>query len=95
MFALIEAEELGLTSKNIDSKKDSTNPTIRRFLGTSEGNGKSLGLSEDWSYQIVKQVGNYGEVFDRNMGKESPLKLERGLNALWKDGGLLYSPPMR
>lgn len=95
VFALIEAEELGLTSKNIDSKKDSTNPTIRRFLGTSEGNGKSLGLSEDWSYQIVKQVGNYGEVFDRNMGKESPLKLERGLNALWKDGGLLYSPPMR
>jgi len=95
IFSLIEAEENKITSENIDSFKNSKNPVIKRFLGLSKGNGKSLGLSEDWAYQIVKQVGNYAEVFDRNMGMKSPLKLERGLNALWKNGGLMYSPPMR
>ncbi len=95
IFSLIEAEENKMTSENIDSFKNSKNPVIKRFLGLSKGNGKSLGLSEDWAYQIVKQVGNYAEVFERNMGMKSPLKLERGLNALWKNGGLMYSPPMR
>ena len=95
IFSLIEAEENQITSENIDSFKNSKNPVIKRFLGLTKGNGKALGLSEDWAYQIIKQVGNYAEVFERNMGMKSPLKLERGLNALWKNGGLMYSPPMR
>lgn len=93
VFALFEAEELGINSKNIDSFKKSKDPKVKRFLGLTEGNGKSLGLSEKWAYQIIKEVGNYSEIFENNVGKKSPLKLERGLNALWKDGGLMYSPP--
>jgi general L-amino acid transport system substrate-binding protein len=75
--------------------KGSSNPEIRRLLGIEGDPGKGLGLSNDWAYRIVKQVGNYGEVFERNVGKGSPLKIERGLNALWKDGGLQYAPPIR
>ena len=92
---MIEAEELGITSKNVDEMLKSANPAVQRFLGVAPGNGKALGLNEKWAYNIIKQVGNYGEVFERNVGKNTPLKLERGLNALWKNGGLMYSPPFR
>jgi general L-amino acid transport system substrate-binding protein len=95
VMALIEAEELGITSKNVDDMKKSTDPNIQRFLGTTPGMGKALGLDDAWAYNIVKQVGNYGEIFERNVGKNTPLKLERGLNALWVDGGLMYSYPFR
>jgi general L-amino acid transport system substrate-binding protein len=95
LFALVNAEELGVNSSNVDEMKASTNPEIQRLL-TQEGTEDSgLGLANDWIYQIVKQVGNYGEVFERNVGQGSPLKIERGLNALWKDGGLQYAPPVR
>lgn len=95
LFALIEAEEKGITSENVDSMMDSTDPTISRLLGTTPGMGEALGLSEDWAYRAIKQVGNYGEIFDRNVGPETPLGLERGLNALWTEGGLMYAPPAR
>ena len=95
VLAMIEAEELGITSKNVDEMLNSTDPKIMRFLGVTEGNGKSLGLDEKFAYTIVKQVGNYGEVFERNVGVKTPLGIERGLNALWTDGGLMYSPPFK
>jgi len=96
LFALINAEEMGITSKNVDKMKaTSRNPSVQRFLGVVGNMGKGLGLSKDWAYNIVKQVGNYGEVFDRNVGKDSPLKIERGLNALWNKGGIMYAPPIR
>ncbi len=95
VLAMIEAEELGITSANIDEMMNSTDPKIQRFLGVSPGNGKALGLEENWAYNIIKQVGNYGEVFERNVGVDTPLMLERGLNALWTDGGLMYSPPLK
>ncbi|MCI5158013.1 MAG: amino acid ABC transporter substrate-binding protein [Candidatus Electrothrix sp. AUS1_2] len=95
-FAMVNAEELRVTSANVDAmKRDSKNPDIRRLLGLDGEKGDSLGLPDDWSYQIIKQVGNYAESFERNVGKESPLKIARGLNALWKDGGIQYAPPMR
>jgi general L-amino acid transport system substrate-binding protein len=93
--ALIEAEELGITSKNVDDMLKSSDPQIQRFLGVSPGFGKALGIDEKWAYNIVKQVGNYGEIFERNVGSNTPLKLERGLNALWTNGGLMYSYPFR
>jgi general L-amino acid transport system substrate-binding protein len=95
VMALIEAEELGITSKNVDDMLKSTDPQIQRFLGVSPGYGKALGLDERWAYNIIKQVGNYGEIFDRNVGPKTPLRLERGLNALWTRGGLMYSYPFR
>ncbi len=95
VYALISAEELGISSFNIDKFKKSKNPEIRRFLGITSGNGKSLGLSEKWAYNTIKSVGNYGQIFRRNVGKGSPLKLKRGLNALWKNGGLMYAHPLR
>ncbi|MCR9203657.1 MAG: amino acid ABC transporter substrate-binding protein [Halobacteriovoraceae bacterium] len=96
VFAMISAEEYGISSQNVDKvKKSSKVPNIKRLLGVTAGNGKSLGLSEDWAYNIIKLVGNYEEVFDKNIGSQSALKLERGLNALWKDGGLMYAPPIR
>ncbi len=94
-MALIEAEYLGVTSKNVDKMLKSKDPKIQRFLGVSPGNGKALGLDEKWAYNIVKMVGNYGEVFERNVGTNTPLKLNRGLNALWIDGGLMYTPPFK
>jgi general L-amino acid transport system substrate-binding protein len=94
-MALIEAEYLGISSKNVDQMLKSKDPKIMRFLGVSPGNGKALGLDEKWAYNIVKKIGNYGEVFERNVGKNTPLKLERGLNALWTKGGLMYSPPFK
>jgi general L-amino acid transport system substrate-binding protein len=95
VMALIEAEELGITSKNVDEMLKSTDPQIQRFLGVTPGMGKALGLDEKWAYNIVKQVGNYGEIFDRNVGPKTPLKLERGLNDLWTRGGLMYAYPFR
>ncbi len=95
VLAMIEAEELGITSKNIDEMMTSTNPVVQRFLGVTPGNGKALGLDEKWAYNIVKQVGNYSESFERNVGVSTPLMLKRGLNALWNQGGLMYSPPFK
>jgi general L-amino acid transport system substrate-binding protein len=95
LFAMINAEELGITQKNVDDMVKSTNPDIKRFVG-SEGNyGEQLGLTKDWAVRIIKLVGNYGEVFERNVGKGSPLKIERGLNKLWSQGGIQYAPPIR
>jgi len=96
VFALISAEEFGITSSNIEKFKSTSKvPNIKRLLGVTTGNGKALGLTEDWAYRIIKQVGNYGEIFEKNIGQLSPLKLKRGQNALWKNGGLLYAPPLR
>ena len=95
VYAMMEAEESGVTSKNVDKMRTSKDPNIARLLGTKGKLGKSLGLDKDWAYRIIKQVGNYGEIFDRNVGKNSPLKLPRGLNALWTQGGLLYAPPFK
>jgi len=95
LFAMIEAEENGITSKNVDEMLKSDNPNIKRILGVTPGMGKSLGVDEKWVYNIVKLVGNYGESFERNVGAETPLKIERGQNALWTKGGLQYAPPIR
>lgn len=95
VMAMIEAEELGISSANVDEMKKSADPKVQRFLGVSPGNGKALGLSEDWAYNIIKLVGNYGEVFERNVGVDTPLMIERGLNALWTNGGLMYTPPFK
>lgn len=95
-YAMIQAEEFGLTMANIDQMKAETkNPDIQRFLGVAEEKGKELGLPNDFAYQIVKQVGNYGESFERNVGSATPLKIARGVNALWTKGGLMYAPPLR
>ena len=95
VLAMINAEELGITSKNVDQMLKSKNPAIKRFLGVIPGNGKALGLDEKFAYNIIKQVGNYGEVFERNVGINTKLKLKRGFNALWTNGGLLYSAPFK
>lgn len=95
VLALINAEELGINSQNVDEMLKSTDPRIQRFLGVTPGNGEALGLDEKFAYNIVKQVGNYGEIFERNVGVNTPLGIERGLNALWTNGGLMYSPPFK
>ncbi len=96
LFAMLEAEELGIDSKNVDQiRSSSTNPGVKRLLGTEGQMGESLGLSDDWAYNVIKQVGNYAEIYDRNIGPDTPLRLERGLNALWKDGGIQYPMPVR
>jgi len=95
LFALINAEELGLTSANIDQMMKSKNPKIRRFVGLQGDFGAKLQLENNWAYNIVKLVGNYGEVFERNVGPKTPLNIARGNNALWTKGGLHYAPPMR
>ncbi len=95
VMAMIQAEEFGITSKNVDQMLKSKDPAIQRFLGVTPGNGKALGLDEKWAYNIIKQVGNYGEVFERNVGVNTKLGLERGLNALWTNGGLMYTPPFK
>ena len=100
-FTLVNAEELGITSKNVDEMAKSKNPEVQRLLGvvgedgTAAGFGTGLGLDEAWAVYIIKAVGNYGEIFERNVGVNTPLKIERGKNALWKDGGLQYAPPVR
>ena len=93
--AMIEAEELGVTSANVDEMLKSDNPNIKRLLGVTPGMGKNLGVDEKWAYNIIKTVGNYGESFERNVGKASPLKLDRAVNALWTNGGLMYAWPVR
>jgi general L-amino acid transport system substrate-binding protein len=96
-YALINAEEFGITQANVDEMKNSPNPDIKRFLGTETDTkiGTDLGLTNEWAYNVVKGVGNYGEVFERNIGQGSPLKIARGLNALWNKGGIQYAPPVR
>ncbi len=94
-FAMIDAEEAGITSKNVDEMAKSDAPEIRRLLGLEGNFGEGLGLTSDWAYRIIKRVGNYGEVFDRNLGNGSRLHIKRGINALWTHGGLQYAPPMR
>jgi general L-amino acid transport system substrate-binding protein len=94
--AMIIAEEFGITQANVDQiKAESQNPEIRRMLGVEGDAGQQLKLNPDWAYQIIKQVGNYGESFERNVGEKTPLRLARGLNQLWSKGGLLYAPPIR
>jgi general L-amino acid transport system substrate-binding protein len=95
LFAMINAEELNITSKNIDEMKASTNPDIKRFVGTEGNYGEQLGLPKEWAVSIVKLVGNYGEMFERNVGSGSRLKIDRGLNKLWNKGGIQYAPPIR
>jgi general L-amino acid transport system substrate-binding protein len=93
--ALLTAEEKGVTAANVDDMRRSGDVEIRRLLGIEGTLGASLGLDREWAYRIIKQVGNYSEIFERNLGSRSPLGLERGLNALWSSGGLMYSPPFR
>jgi general L-amino acid transport system substrate-binding protein len=96
VFALLEAEEYGITQANVDQlAKDSKDPVVQRILGTSEDTGKLLGLDKDWALRAIKAVGNYGEIFERNVGPKSALKLPRGANNLWNKGGLMYAPPIR
>jgi general L-amino acid transport system substrate-binding protein len=95
LYAMLEAEEKGVTQANVDEQLKSTEPLIQNLLGVKEGNGKALGLDEKWAYTIIKQVGNYGESFERNVGQGSPLKLQRGVNGLWNKGGLMYPMPIR
>ncbi len=95
IYALLEAEEYGLTQANVDQMKSSTEPPIQRILGTTEDTGKLLGLDKEWAYREIKAVGNYGEIFERNVGPQSALKLPRGLNNLWNKGGIQYAPPIR
>jgi general L-amino acid transport system substrate-binding protein len=94
-YAMIEAEEYGINSKNVDEMLKSDNPVIKRILGVTPGMGKALGVDEKWVYNIVKGVGNYAESFDRNVGSGSLLKIDRGVNKLWSQGGLQYAPPIR
>ena len=95
VYGLIEAEEAGVTSANVDEMLKSENPTVQRLLGSSDATGELLGLSNDWAYQMIKQVGNYGEIFDANVGPDTPLRLQRGENDLWTRGGLMYAMPVR
>jgi general L-amino acid transport system substrate-binding protein len=95
LFAMINAEELGITQKNVDDMLKSTNPGIKRFVGTEGNFGEQMGLTKDWAVRIIKAVGNYGEAFERNVGMNSPLKIKRGLNRLWEKGGIQYAPPIR
>lgn len=94
-FAMVDAEDLGVDSKNVDEMMKSTNPEIRRLLGVEGNFGEQLGLTKDTFYKVIKQVGNYGESFERNVGSGSPLKIDRGLNKLWTKGGIMYAPPVR
>ncbi|WP_110685711.1 amino acid ABC transporter substrate-binding protein [Salinicola aestuarinus] len=96
LFAMINAEEMGVTQDNVDEMRDNPpNPNVARLLGQDGNYGEQMGLDSDWAYNIVKQVGNYAEVYDRNVGADSPLGIDRGINALWSDGGIQYAPPVR
>jgi len=95
LFAMINAEELGITSANVDDKRNSDDPSAKRMLGTEGDFGSKLGLSKDWAYNAIKHVGNYSEIYEKNVGPNTPLQLERGANALWNKGGLQYAPPIR
>jgi general L-amino acid transport system substrate-binding protein len=95
IYALIQAEESGITQANVEDMKKSSDPNVQRLLGVTPGMGKALNLDEAWAANAIKAGGNYGEMFERNVGKNSPLKLERGLNDLWTHGGLMYAMPIR
>jgi len=95
LLSLIAAEELGINSTNVDALQSSPVLDVRRFLGLESNLGSSMGLARDWTSQVIRQVGNYQEIFDRNLGAKSILRLQRGINNLWKSGGLMYSPPFR
>lgn len=95
LFAMVNAEELGITSQNIDQALKSKKPDVMRLVGTDGQYGEELGLAKDWAARIIRHVGNYGEVYERNVGIESPLGIPRGLNQLWNAGGILYAPPIR
>ena len=92
---MVNAEELGVTSENVDDMLGSENPSILLLLGVEGDFGTPIGLSTDWGYNIISQVGNYGESYEAHVGPDTPLGLERGLNALWNDGGIMYAPPVR
>ncbi len=95
LSAMVNAEEYGITSKNADEMLKSTDPNVKRILGVDGPKGKALGIADDWGYQVIKQVGNYGESFERTVGTGSPLQISRGVNALWNAGGFMYAPPLR
>jgi general L-amino acid transport system substrate-binding protein len=95
LFAMLNAEEYGVSSENVDDMLSSSNPNIARMLGQDGNYGEEMGLEADWAYQIISQVGNYGESYDRNVGMDSPLEIERGVNRLWTNGGIQYAPPIR
>jgi general L-amino acid transport system substrate-binding protein len=95
LYAMINAEELGITSKNVDEALKSKKPDVMRLVGTEGNYGEELGLTKDWAVRIIRHVGNYGEVYDRNIGSDSKLKIPRGLNQLWNAGGIQYAPPIR
>jgi general L-amino acid transport system substrate-binding protein len=95
IYGLLEAEEYGLTQANVDQQKDSKDPVVGRMLGTTEDTGKLLGLDKEWLARAIKTTGNYGEIFERNVGPNSALQLPRGSNNLWSKGGLQYAPPVR
>ena len=95
LYGLLEAEEYGITQANVDQMKSSTDPVVQRILGTGEDTGKLLGLGKDWMGNALKAVGNYGEIFERNVGPKSAINLPRGTNNLWNKGGLMYAPPLR
>jgi general L-amino acid transport system substrate-binding protein len=94
-FAMLDAETLDVTQTNVDQLLGSDDRAIKRLLGSDAGSGEPMGLARDWAYRIVKLVGNYGEVFDQNLGLKSPLQMSRGLNALWTRGGIQYAPELR
>ena len=93
--AMIIAEELGVSSENVDAQKSSNVPEVLRLLGVEGSYGEMLELAPDWAYQIIKQIGNYSESYEANVGPDTPLEIARGLNALWTQGGILYAPPFR
>jgi len=95
LFSLINAEELKLNQSSIKSSQNSKNPNVQRFIGTQGDFGSKVGLKNDWAYQIISQVGNYNDIFERNLGNQTTLKMERGMNQLWTNGGILYAPPLR
>lgn len=95
LFAMINGEELGISSQNIDEMKISNRLDIKRFFGLEGNSGKGVGLRSDWAAEVIRNVGNYGEVFERNLGRNSTLDIDRGINRLWSEGGLLYAPPLR
>ena len=95
IYALIAAEEMNVTAGNVESRTRDPDPDVRRLIGEGPGNGKALGLDERWAANAIRAAGNYGELFARHLGADSPFKLERGPNALWTQGGLMYAPPLR
>jgi general L-amino acid transport system substrate-binding protein len=95
LFAMINAEELGINSRNVDQALKSTKPDVVRFVGGDDNYGEDIGLPADWALRVIRHVGNYGEVYERNVGTGSKLGIPRGLNQLWNAGGIMYAPPIR